>query len=146
MQRRWWRAPPALLAASHALAVLLAWTAGSVYFGITRGSIQASIDNISRQPRADAANLAFRFGSAEHARILLSNMPPITSGNAIASADLMLTELRLAALENEHLEHTNPAPHLEAAANACASFQPNCDLTQLRAMATKLANQRAPSP
>ncbi len=146
MKGRWWQSRPALLAASHALVVLLGWTAGSAYFGITRGSVQAAIDSIARRPRANAAYLAFRFGSADQARILLRHVPPVTSDNAVASADLMLTELRLAVLDGEHVEGTNPTPHLTAAANACTRFQSSCELTQLRVMATKIATQRAHSP
>lgn len=143
---RWWQRPLALLAASHAVVVLLGWTAGSAYFGITRGSVQATINGIARQPRANAASLTFRFGSADQARVLLGAVPLVTSDSTIASADLMLTELRLAVLEGEHVEGTHPTPHLAAAADACARFQPNCELAELRAMATKLANQRAQSP
>ena len=145
MNRGWWLSTPAKLVVSYSLVVLLAWPMGGLFWSTKRGFVQGVTEGIARRPRADAAYLAFRFGTVDHARTLLSHLPP-SSNPVAASVDSMNTELRLAALDGEHLGESKTAPHLSAAAAACARFRSDCALAPLRELAKKFATQRIQSP
>jgi hypothetical protein len=143
MNARQWLSSPARLVASHALTILLAVGAGWVYWGTTRDATQSFIDTIALAPRFDAANLAFRFGSADHARGLLNTLPMNPGGDPIAWGDRMMTEVRLAVLDQEHSKHATSTPHLSAARDACSrSGRVSCREDEVLELARRIANQR----
>jgi hypothetical protein len=135
----------AKLVASYSLMVLLAWPLGGLVWSTKRGVVPSLLEGIGQRPQFDAAHLAFRFGTVDHARTLLSHLPP-SSDPFFASVEAMKTELQLAALDGEHLGEAKAAPHLNAAAAACARFRSDCALEPLQELAKKLANQRAHPP
>lgn len=135
--------PLARILLSHTAAFLIAILAGSAYWSAHRDSTDSILSLITRKPLADAANLAFRFGPPDHARVLLEQLRQAPSVPALAPGDEMLTELRLAVLDGEHEPSAQNPPHFAAAIVACRRFQrSNCDPDRLQELAAKLAQQR----
>jgi hypothetical protein len=114
--------------------------------------MQSVLDAITRQPLSNAADLAFRFGSEEHARALLFELKRTPGNVELGELDDMIIELRLGVLAAEHASGLDqPTPHLEAAVAACSQARrtgdpdhgtANCDPARLREMMGKLATGR----
>ena len=118
MNARQWLSSPARLVASHALTILLAVGAGWVYWGTTRDATQSFIDTIALAPRNPG-------------------------GDPIAWGDRMMTEVRLAVLDQEHSKHATSTPHLSAARDACSrSGRVSCREDEVLELARRIANQR----
>ena len=129
---------------SHALVLAVAMLAGSAYWNAHRASRELLVSAIARKPLADAANLAFRFGSTDHARVLLEELQRVPSDASFASQEEMFIELRLAALNDEYRTTVVDSPHIRSALKACKRFRTsNCDPVRLRALAAKFAEERS---
>lgn len=129
---------------SHALAVVVAILAGSAYGNANRASRELIVSAIARKPLTDAANLAFRFGSTDHARVLLEELQRAPSDATFVSQEEMLTELRLAALNGEYRMTVVDSPHIRSASMACRRFRTSeCDPVRLQALAAKFAEERS---
>jgi hypothetical protein len=135
------------LIASHAVVTVLGVGAGYAYWTTTRESTRSLHAVIARTPILNAAELAFRFGTAEHARRLLNHVRGTPPETDLEWGDLMLTELKLAVVDGEHEQSQSaPAPHLAAARDACVRFRnSSCDQESLREFAGKLSKQRPSS-
>jgi hypothetical protein len=133
----------ARLTFSHAAVLILAMLAGNTYWNSHRSATDSIISTFSRQPLGDAANLAYRFGSAEHARILLEEVRHAPSYPDMAAGDEMAAQLQLAALDGEYQADTSDSPHIRSASVACLRFRPsNCDPASMKKLAAKFAQQR----
>jgi hypothetical protein len=140
---RWWSSVPARLVLSHALALLLAVGAGLAYGKSRPASNQSFVIGIAQQPLTNAADLAFQFGSVEHARIVLEERERTPSESSLAVGDTMVFELRLAVLNGEPQNATGDAPHLTAASVACKRFRDSsCERADMIKLAAKFAAQR----
>jgi hypothetical protein len=126
------------LTASHLGAVLLGLGAGAQQ--VRRSDTESTIALMAAAPRYDAAELAFRFGTREHAQQLTLSLPPPQLED-LADAEVMAREVRLAALFGEH-EHTKGGPHLQAALGACRRFRSDCNLSALAKWAERRARDR----
>jgi hypothetical protein len=143
MTRGWWSSLPARLVLSHAVALLLATAAGFAYANSQRASIQSIVSGIALQPLINATELAFQFGSREHATILLEELQRTQPETPLAWESTMVFELRLAALSGEHQGATGDAPHLTAASIACRRFRDSsCELGDMKQLASRFAAQR----
>jgi hypothetical protein len=133
----------ARLTLSHSAALMLAMLAGNAYWSSHRSATESTISMFARQPLADASSLAYRFGSAEHARILVEELRHAPSYSGMAAGDEMAAQLRLAALDGEHQTDARDSPHISLASAACLRFRPsNCDAASMKRLATKFAQQR----
>jgi hypothetical protein len=92
-----------LLVASHAAMILLGTIAGRLYWETQRGTVESTVVEVARSPQAAAAEVAYRFGRAEHARTLLIDMHRMRDRDIVGLGDSMMTELRLAVLDREHV-------------------------------------------
>ena len=129
---------------SHALALVVAMLAASAYWNAHRASRELIVSAITRKPLTDAANLAFRFGSTEHARVLLEELQRVPSDATLVSQEEMFTELRLAALNGEYRTNVVDSPHIRYASIACRRFRTSdCDPVRLQALAAKFAEGRS---
>ena len=129
---------------SHTLVLVVAMFAGSAYWSAHGASRELIASAVTRKPLADAANLAFRFGSTEHARVLLEELQRAPSDAAFVSQEEMFTELRLAALNGEYRTTVVDSPHIRSASMACRRFRTSdCDPVRLRALAAKFAEERS---
>jgi hypothetical protein len=131
------------IAATHTIVLLVAFVVGRQYWESKMGTLHEFHDEFAGRPQADAAFLAFRFGSVRDARILLGDLPRPSTNSRSAWGDQMITELRLAVLDGEQLGNSGFTPHLSAAANACGRFRlSTCNLDDMRKVAKKVALQR----
>ena len=124
---------------SYPAAVMVGIAAGAVFWASRGGAeLRALHEQVVHQAVARAGDLAFRFGTAEHARALLSKVP--VEG---AEPALMMAQIELAVLDGEHLDGAKSTKHLELAARACPGFdKPSCDVESLRGLAKRLAEKR----
>jgi hypothetical protein len=133
-------ARPAL---SHGAVLILAMLAGNTYWNSHRSATDSIISMFSRQPLADASNLAYRFGSAEHARILLEELRRAPPYPDMAAGDEMTAELHFAALDGEYQSEAPDSPHIKSASVACLRFRTSsCDRASMKKLAAKFAQQR----
>jgi hypothetical protein len=133
----------ARLVLSHAAVLGLAILAGNAYWTSHRSATESLISMLARQPLADASNLAFRFGSPEHARILVDELRHDRSDPATVAGDEMVAQLYLAALNGEYQTDALDSPHTKSASVACQRFRSsNCDLRRMKELAAKFALQR----
>ena len=131
------------LSVSHVLAGLLGVAAGYVYTTKVSTSTEVVLQGYKRRPLLDAANVAFRFGSPDHARATLESLLRIRPSNELEWGDTMMAELRLAILDRELAAGSQRSPHLDAARAACRRVgRSDCAAEDLRALAAKLAHQR----
>ena len=120
--------------------------AGSAYWNAHRSSTESIVSAVTRKPLADAANLAFRFGSIDHARVLLEELQRAPSDATFVSQEEMFNALRLAALNGEHQTTVADSPHIRSASLACRRFRSSdCDPARLQALAAKFAQERSTS-
>ncbi len=126
-----------LLTVTHVLVATV-----GVYWGAKQASRRRDLileytAAYARFPRRDAAELAFRFGTTQDAKILVADQP-----NS-ADFEVVRSELRLAALFGEHLTQSMHGPHLLAAAAICErAGKCPCSLDRLRQQAANLAKSR----
>lgn len=131
------------LSLSHALVLVLGILAGNTYWNSHRSTTESLISAFARQPLSEASNLAFRFGSPEHAQILLEELGHVPSDPAFASADEMATQLHLAALTGEYQTDAPVSSRIKSASAACKRFRSsNCDLASMKELAARFAQQR----
>ena len=129
---------------SHALALLVGILAGNAYWNAHRAATELLVSAITRKPLTDAANLAFRFGSTEHARVMLEELQHAPAAATFVSQEEMFIELRLAALNGEDQTTVADTPHIKSASVACKRFRTSdCDPVRLQALAAKLAQERS---
>jgi hypothetical protein len=127
---------------SHAAAVLLGVAAGMLYHRAQVATLQRTTETLERRPHFEAASLAYSFGTPDQARVLLHGLLRQAPTSDLDWGDRMMTRVRLAILEGEHLK-AGPAPHLTSAADACRRFgRPDCSVEQLRELAGNLAAAR----
>jgi hypothetical protein len=132
----------ARLTFSHALVLIVAILAGNTYWSSQRSITESLISTFAHQPLADASNLAFRFGTSEHATILLEELSHVPSDPALAAGDEMATQLHLAALTGEYQTDAPDSPHIKSASVACQRFRTsNCDPVRMKELATRFAQQ-----
>ena len=119
---------------------------GVLYANHERPTVQAMLRATARKPVLDAAHLAYRFGTAAHARAALGSLVKIPATNELEWGDVMLSELKLALLDGE-LRGSARAPHLEAARTACRHLKGrDCAPEELRAAAMRLVHKRPIAP
>lgn len=143
-----WKCRLTALARSHIAAALLGLViAHGIWWRIAPG-MQRVVDGITRWPLGQAAQLAFRFGSEQHARAVLNHLKVAPRDDVLGPLDDMVIELRLGALAGEHETVGVPTPHLDTAQRFCAEAAqtlarpPTCEPTRLHARMAKLAEQR----
>jgi hypothetical protein len=137
-----WRNTAARLLVSHAVAGVLCVAAGFAYTTLSTPT-HTVLQGFKRRPLLDAANVAFQFGSPEHARATLENLLRSRASNELEWGDTMMAELKLAILDREHAPGSPRSPHLDAARTACRRLRGSgCTPEELRALAAKLAHQR----
>jgi hypothetical protein len=125
----------AVLTITHALLIALGF-----YFGLKEARTRRDLTleytaDFAKFPRRDAAELAFRFGTLEHAKILVADRPA-------EPFEVTTNQLRLAALDGEHLQ-PSPGPHLLAALASCErAAKCPCSLDKFRQQAASLAKMR----
>jgi hypothetical protein len=128
---------------SHAAVLVLGMLAGTIYWSSHRSTTDSLISMLARKPLADASNVAFRFGSPDHARILLNELLHAPSEPATAARDEMVAQLHLAALSGEYQTDAPNLAHIEAASLACQrSRSSNCEPKRMKELAAKFALQR----
>jgi hypothetical protein len=128
---------------SHAVIAGLGVGAGVAYATKSSTATQGFLDGFKRRPLLDAANVAYRFGSSEHARATLESLLKLPKTSTQAWGDAMTAELRLAVLDREIAEGAKGSPHLDAARSACRRFRgSDCAPEKLQALATALAQER----
>lgn len=143
-----WKRRLKALARSHVAAALLGLVIAHVVWWRMAPGMQAVLDGITRWPLGQAAQLAFRFGSEQHARAVLNHLKVAPRSEELGPLDDMVIELRLGALAGEHETADAPTSHLEAAKRFCAKAgqtldrPPTCTPAKLRQLMTKLAEQR----
>lgn len=116
---------------------------GNTYWNSHRSATESLISMLARKPLVDASNLAFRFGSREHARILCDELRHTPSEPATAAGDEMVAQLKLAVLNGEYRTDAPESSHIKSASVACQRFRSsNCEPRRMRELAAKLALQR----
>jgi hypothetical protein len=126
------------LSATHAFVLLLGIAAGFAYDIRQRDRLATLLAHLGRMPRVEAADVAYRFGTAEHARALLSALPD--DGDAM---NTYFRELRLAAVDGEHIAGSTRQAHLVRARAACQRLRfKSCDLEKIRMSAEHAAQYR----
>lgn len=143
------------LLASHVAVVVVAVIVGKVWFDSTAEWQQGVSRELPSVARREAAKLAFRFGTVQHARQLFQELPQ-PEYESILDAEMrrtmvwrgrMLDQIYLAVIEQEQSSPTGPTPHLEAAADACLrSGRADCSKDTLVAQAKQVAAWRRVSP
>jgi hypothetical protein len=137
--------PLGRLTLSLAAALVMGVLAGNVYWDSRlRSATETTISMLSRQPLSDASKLAYRFGSAEHARILVEELRRAApSSSDTAAIDEMVAQLHLATLRGEHEADAADSSHITSASAACLRFRPaNCDPASMKKLAAKFAQRR----
>jgi hypothetical protein len=133
----------ARLALSHTLVLILAVLAGNTYWKSHRSTTESLISTFAQQPLFEASNLAFRFGSPEHARILLEELRHVPSDPAFAAGDEMAAHLHLAALTGEYKTDAPDPSHIKSASAACKRFRTSyCEPARMKELAARFAQQR----
>jgi len=129
----------AVLVGTHALALLVGMGVG-YWRGEPRvAETRSAIEALAERPLVEAADLAFRFGTLEHARALHTGL---REGDTLS---VYFSELKLAFLDREHVGGASKDTHLVRAAAACKRFgMRRCDIEHVRRSAGKLA-ERDPS-
>ena len=131
-----------ILVVSHLAAGLLGLGVGVLYANHKRPTVQAMLRATARKPVADAARLAYRYGTASQARAALGSLVRIPATNELEWGDVMLSELKLAVLDGE-LRGSSPSPHLDAARTACRQVMGrDCEPEALRAAAMRLVHKK----
>ena len=97
-----WKRRLKALARSHVAAALLGLVIAHVIWWRMAPGMQAVLDGITRLPLGQAAQLAFRFGSEQHARAVLNHLKIAPRSEELGALDDMVIELRLGALAGEH--------------------------------------------
>jgi hypothetical protein len=122
----------AALVTSHLCAAALG-VAGGYAWDLHLGRVANDLTGaIARSPLSMAADLAFRFGTPEHARILVSQIPISASDDLFHWGDLFVRDLRLVVLCREMRDTRCAADYLASAADACRHLlKKNCSLDYL---------------
>lgn len=150
MTPRGWKPRALQLARSQLGAAILGLAMAHGFWWYSAPGMQRVLDGITRHPLAEAARLAFRFGSEAHARALLSDLKRTPGIEELGQLDDMVIELKLGTLDAEQDRTEQLTPHLNAAIEACRRARahgrdgevPNCAPSKLRALMVELAAGR----
>jgi hypothetical protein len=148
MTARNWKKPTLWLASSHLAAGLIGALLGYWLDQSTSAVSEFTLFSVGSHAHANVALLAYNYGTAEHARVLLSDMPLSEAGDRIHWSDAMLNELRLAILDGEIDPGSAADTHLQAALVACQKMgMRDCSIEKLREAAPRFrpARERWPA-